>query len=79
MEHLAVAMEPTGAERELTAQGKVEWVDRFVWGSINLVKSGWITKDGYGVWAATEAGRGALARHHGARRRTATTSTSPAR
>lgn len=63
MDHLATAMTPTPDETELDKNGRPSWHTRFLWTSVGMVKAGWMTKDGGGVWAATPRGQEALAQH----------------
>lgn len=63
LDHLGETVRPTPDETEPDTTGKPMWQDRFLWASVGMVKAGWITKDGGGVWAATQAGRDALATH----------------
>jgi 5-methylcytosine-specific restriction enzyme B len=55
-----VAVPPTEEERKLRRSGTEAWVTTFTFATINLVRSGWLTKDGEGTWGISEAGRKAL-------------------
>ena len=59
--HLEKTFQPTEEEREADKHGRPDWATRFLWWSVTLTKAGWMTKDGSGVWAVTDAGRRALA------------------
>ena len=59
--HLAETLQPTPEEAQLGARDRPDWLTRYLWYTVGMVKAGWITKDGRGVWAATDAGRAALA------------------
>jgi 5-methylcytosine-specific restriction protein B len=61
LDHLSDTMDLTPDERELDKNGRQAWEIRFLWTSVGMVKAGWVTKDGSGVWAATPAGRQSLA------------------
>jgi 5-methylcytosine-specific restriction protein B len=60
IDHLRIALDPTPEEAHKDKRGRTEWENRYLWASVGLVKAGWITKNGAGVWAATSAGRDAL-------------------
>lgn len=60
IEYLGTALSPTATEAQLGPRGQPDWVIRFFWYTVGMVKAGWITKDGQGVWAATDDGRQAL-------------------
>ncbi len=60
LEHLDRVLEPSAEETQLGKSGRPDWVIRFLWYTVGMVKAGWITKDGRGVWAATDDGRLAL-------------------
>lgn len=61
LDHLEQTLQPTPEESALDNQGRPDWATRFIWWTVPAVKAAWLTKDGSGVWAATEAGRQALA------------------
>jgi 5-methylcytosine-specific restriction protein B len=63
LDHLPQTVELTPDEWELDKTGKPAWWSRFLWTSVGMVKAGWITKDGSGIWAATPEGRQALETH----------------
>ncbi|MGH9223384.1 MAG: AAA family ATPase [Acidimicrobiales bacterium] len=60
--HLDRSFDFTPEEREVV-RGLEAWNERFLWMSIGLVKAGWVTKDGSGVWTSTEEAQAALARY----------------
>src|SRR4051812_9440866 len=60
LDHLEESLAPTAEEGSEDKNGRKDWVVRYLWASVGMVKAGWITKDGSGVWAATPAGREAL-------------------
>ncbi|MGI8631821.1 MAG: AAA family ATPase [Solirubrobacterales bacterium] len=60
---LGGAFELTSEERQIVRNGLEAWADRFLWMSIGLVKAGWITKDGAGVWSVTDTGKEAIRAH----------------
>jgi len=49
-------------ERETLSGGESRAMNDWLWSTTNMVKSGWIVKDGRGGWSITEGGREALAR-----------------
>lgn len=53
-------LEPNDAELEIRSNGEPIWLNDVQWQTTNLVKAGWMTKDGRGNWTITDAGRGAL-------------------
>lgn len=61
--HLEQALSPTADEAMEDGKGRRDWVTRYLWASVGMVKAGWVTKDGSGVWAATAAGRDALKKY----------------
>lgn len=63
MDHLERRLQPTLDEATADSKGRVDWETRFLWTSVGMVKAGWITKDGNGIWAATTEGREALRRY----------------
>src|SRR5262249_19221288 len=63
LDHVAATMRPTADENEIDTNGRPAWKTRFLWTSVGIVKAGWATKDGNGIWAATQAGRDALAKY----------------
>jgi 5-methylcytosine-specific restriction protein B len=60
LEHAGGLLEPNDYEATLDAQGRPKWRRDTGWQSINLVKAGWLVKDGTGIWRVTDAGRQAL-------------------
>ena len=60
VDHLETAMQPSPDESEPDKNDRPWWQTRFLWTSVGMVKAGWMTKDGSGVWAVTPAGRQAL-------------------
>lgn len=60
IEHLEQTLAPTPEEAQVGSRGRPDWLTRCLWYTVGMVKAGWITKDGRGVWAATDAGRAAL-------------------
>lgn len=63
IEHLERTLAPTPEEAQLGSRGRPDWLTRYLWYTVGMVKAGWVTKDGRGVWAATDAGRAALDTH----------------
>jgi len=61
--HLLDRFPPAGDETAVVSTGDPKWLNDFLWKTTNLVKAGWITKDGRGTWTITEAGRAALVDH----------------
>ena len=61
IKHLETTFKPSGEELQTDGKGRVLWKTRFHWSSVMLPKAGWMTKDGWGNWSATDAGRKALA------------------
>lgn len=57
---VSTAMQPSPDESEPDKNDRPWWRTRFLWTSVGMVKAGWMTKDGSGVWAVTPAGRQAL-------------------
>jgi len=54
--HLLDRFPPAGDEPAVVSTGDPQWLNDFLWKTTNLVKAGWITKDGRGTWTITEAG-----------------------
>ncbi len=50
----------TENEQEVDSIGTVKWRRDTQWYTTNLVKSGWLTKDGWGTWSLTDDGRRSL-------------------
>ncbi|MGO4650235.1 AAA family ATPase [Arthrobacter sp. 2RAF22] len=51
---------PDGPESETGADGKSRAETYLGWSTVDLVKAGWLKKDGTGLWGITEEGRQAL-------------------
>ncbi|GAA3301938.1 AAA family ATPase [Glutamicibacter nicotianae] len=49
-----------GAEAEQKPDGQTRAETDLMWTSVDLVKAGWIEKDGTGLWSITDSGRQAL-------------------
>lgn len=49
-----------GDEIDQHSNGHARGLTNFLWSTTNLVKAGWLTKDGKGSWRITDAGRAAL-------------------
>lgn len=63
MDHLEKELQPTADEAAADKNGRSDWATRYLWASVGMVKAGWLTKDGYGVWHATPEGAAALRKH----------------
>lgn len=63
LDHLSKELRPTPEESTTDNKGRVDWTTRYLWSSVGLSKAGWMTKDGNGTWAATDAGREGLKRY----------------
>ncbi|MCA1671308.1 MAG: winged helix-turn-helix domain-containing protein [Actinobacteria bacterium] len=61
--HLEDTIHPTAEEAQVGSRGTPDWVTRWLWSTVGPVKAGWVTKDGFGIWAATDEGRAALEQH----------------
>lgn len=61
--HLATQFPAVGDEADLVSNGERRWENDFLWQTTNLVKAGWITKDGRGTWTITAEGRRAIEDH----------------
>ena len=59
-DHLRTALAPTPEESALQSDGRPQWMVRFTWASSGLVRAGFLTKDGAGVWTITPEGLQAL-------------------
>ncbi|MBV1777598.1 AAA family ATPase [Paeniglutamicibacter sp. ABSL32-1] len=55
-----------GAEAEKKSDGKTRAEIDLMWSSVDLVKAGWLEKDGTGMWSITDSGRQALEEHESA-------------
>ena len=55
-----------GVEAETKSDGKSRGETELMWSSVDLVKAGWIEKDGTGLWSITDSGRCALEEHESA-------------
>lgn len=51
---------PTDDEASLRSNGEAKWLNDVLWQTTNLVKAGWMTKNGKGVWTITPEGITAL-------------------
>ncbi len=60
LDYAGSLLPPDERERELRSNGQAVWENDVVWQTTNLVKAGWMTKDGNGTWTLTQAGREAL-------------------
>ena len=49
-------LEPNERERSIRSNGQPIWLNDVVWQTTNLVKAGWMTKDGAGTWTLTDKG-----------------------
>lgn len=63
MDHLERTVRPTPEEATADNKGRIDWRTRYLWSSVGMVKAGWMTKDGSGIWAATPAGLEALKKY----------------
>jgi 5-methylcytosine-specific restriction protein B len=54
------AQERRWGQPAVAVTGKTTFESRLRWWSVGLVKAGWITKSGSGIWAITDEGRQAL-------------------
>jgi len=59
-QHLRTALPPEGEDNDAVRNGMSRWELDLYWQTTNLVKAGWLTKDGRGTWSITDAGRAAL-------------------
>ncbi len=59
---VAPLLEPDERERGTRSNGQAVWENDLLWQTTNLVKAGWLTKDGWGTWSITPAGVDALRR-----------------
>ena len=50
-------------ERATVSGGRTKGLTDWLWSTTNMVKAGWLTKDGNGGWFITESGRDALAEY----------------
>jgi hypothetical protein len=57
---VAPLLPPNEEELVLRANGTPKWLNDLLFQTTNLVKAGWMTKDGSGNWSITDAGREAL-------------------
>src|SRR4051812_19585449 len=51
---------PNDEERVERSNGTAKWLNDLLFQTTNLVKAGWMTKDGAGTWSITDGGRQAL-------------------
>lgn len=63
MEHLEQQLQPTPEEAAADKSGRPDWATRYLWSSVGMVKAGWLTKDGSGVWRATPEASEALGKY----------------
>jgi 5-methylcytosine-specific restriction protein B len=61
LEHVGRTVPPEGEDLDVLQSGPVKWESAFLWYTTDMVRAGWLTKDGSGHWAITEEGRMALA------------------
>ncbi len=61
--HLRAVIDLNPEELQEVRPGVEAWADRLDWMTIGLVKAGWLTKDGSGIWGATDDGRAAVDRY----------------
>ena len=58
--HVKSTFRPEGDELDTVSDGTPRWMNDLYWQTTNLVKAGWMTKDGRGTWCSTDEGRKAL-------------------
>ncbi len=63
--HVKERFPPEGEEVDTVSDGSPRWRNDLFWQTTNLVKAGWITKDGRGGWCITDDGRKGLADYGG--------------
>ncbi len=63
LDHLEQALSPTPEASTPDTDGRPDWVTGYLWSSVGMVKAGWLTKDGWGVWRATPDGSEALLKY----------------
>ena len=54
---------PSGDDLDTISNGSPRWLPDFLWNTTNMVRAGWMTKDGRGNWSITADGRAALAKY----------------
>lgn len=62
LNHVAEMFPPTPEDLDHLPGGAVRWTFALLWDTTGLVKAGWITKDGRGIWRATDTAAEALKR-----------------
>lgn len=62
-EQVTAELPLTEREAAETASGRARGAADWIWRSVNLVKAGWLVKNGRGGWEITPDGRAALAEH----------------
>ncbi|HEV2361879.1 MAG TPA: AAA family ATPase, partial [Acidimicrobiales bacterium] len=60
LRHVERLFPPEGEDLALVSDGSPRWENDLLWETTNLVKAGWVTKDGKGTWQATDSAPGAL-------------------
>lgn len=60
LDAVAPLLPPNDDERTLRSNGTEKWMNDLLFQTTNLVKAGWMTKDGSGTWSITPAGHQAL-------------------
>jgi 5-methylcytosine-specific restriction enzyme B len=60
LDHVAERFPPTDEDLQPIPNGHPRWENMLLWSTTGLVKAGWASKDGRGVWTITDAGRMAL-------------------
>ena len=63
VEGIAHVLEPNEYEATVRSNGQPIWLNDVLWQTTNMVKAGWLTKDGAGTWTLTDAGVKALDDH----------------
>src|SRR5690606_3900527 len=63
VEGIAQVLEPNEYEATVRSNGYPVWLSDLLWQTTNMVKAGWLTKDGSGMWTLTDAGVAALDDH----------------
>jgi 5-methylcytosine-specific restriction protein B len=58
--HVETILEPDEDELKERSKGQTVWENNLLWQTTNLVKAGWLTKDGKGTWTITPEGVTAL-------------------
>jgi 5-methylcytosine-specific restriction enzyme B len=60
IDYVGSLLTPNEYEQQADFHGRPKWSRDTGWQTTNLVKAGWLLKDGTGTWAATDAGLTAL-------------------